>query len=227
MNQDRGQNGTACTVSRASQESGVSAEVRARWTTSSLPTPAPHQHDAAHSPGREACNPNSMTKLSGHAQLFSAGVAGTAAMMAVSKWMGSPVMEDLQELAATATAPRGSRAGEAAGLALQLLNGGLFAQAYGAAIDAIQPRAAWCAGATIGAAHGVLAGAFLGAVPAVHPRVPEQVPTPRAFLLRRGVPAALALVALHALYGAIVGEWAARRHRDTAMSSASAQTPRR
>ncbi|HUE89297.1 MAG TPA: hypothetical protein VMO26_24730, partial [Vicinamibacterales bacterium] len=90
-----------------------------------------------------------------------------------------------------------------------------FAQVYGAAMDALQPRSAWiasCAGATLGALHGVLAGAMLGAVPALHPRVPEQVPAPRAFLLRRGVQAALALVALHALYGALVGEVAAKRH---------------
>jgi hypothetical protein len=156
-----------------------------------------------------------MIQLNHRAQVFAAGVAGTAAMMAVAKAVGSPVIADLEELAGTAAAPRGSRLADTVGVTMQLVNGGLFAQAYGAAMDVLEPRSAWmasCAGATLGALHGVAAGALLGAVPALHPRVPEQVPAPRAFLLRRGVQAALALVALHALYGAIVSEIAARRH---------------
>jgi len=136
---------------------------------------------------------------------FSTGVGATVAMMAVSRATASRVMPELQALAATAVAKRGSTAGEALGMAAQLVNGGLFACAYDAACDRVSVRPGLATGATLGLVHGALAGVALAAVPAVHPRVPEQRPAPGAFLHRLGRGSAVGLVALHVLYGALVG----------------------
>jgi hypothetical protein len=141
-----------------------------------------------------------------HVFTFSAGAGATLAMMAVSRATASPVMPELQDLAATAMAERGSTAGAALGFAAQLVNGGLFAQVYDAAFDHLSLKPGLAAGAGVGLVHGALAGMVLGALPAVHPRVPEQHPRPGVFLYhRQGGRGAAALIALHVLYGALVG----------------------
>ena len=114
-------------------------------------------------------------------------------------------MPELQELAATAAAPRGSAAGEVFGYSVQLANGALFADFYSAAFHWLGVPPSWRTGAALGLGHGLLAGAVLAAVPAVHPRVPEEVPPPGAFMRHRGLGAAIMLVVLHGLYGAVVG----------------------
>jgi len=136
---------------------------------------------------------------------FSTGVGATLAMMAASHAARSRVMPELQTLAATAVADRGSTAGVALGTAAQLAMGGVFAWGYDAAFVMSSLRPGVATGAGLGLLHGAVAGAFLGAVPAVHPRVPEQHPDPGAFLHRRGGGTAVGLLALHVLYGALVG----------------------
>lgn len=138
-------------------------------------------------------------------RLFSTGAAATSAMMIASRALGSPVMADLHALAATVVRPRGSIAGDAVGHAAQLINGGLFAQAYEVALTRGPLSPGWRAGAALGLAHGVAAGLLLGAVPPLHPRVPDEVPAPGIFMRRRGAGAGVMLVALHGLYGAFVG----------------------
>lgn len=136
---------------------------------------------------------------------FGAGVLAAAAMTTASAVARSTVMSELQQLAGTLVAPPRSAASRAIGLTTQLVNGGLFAQLYLAAFENAGLRAGWRDGLTLGLLHGAAAGLFLGVVPALHHRVPEQLPAPGPFMLNRGAHAAVTLVALHGLFGAIVG----------------------
>lgn len=147
----------------------------------------------------------SLDTRGGRRAAFGAGVAGAAAMMAAAEAARSPVMHDLQELAGTIAAPPGSEHSELLGFAAQLVNGGLLAEGYLAVFRLSGMRPTWRAGLALGAAHGLIAGTTLGAVPALHPRVPSEIAAPRPFLLRRGPRGAVTLVALHALFGAVVG----------------------
>lgn len=153
----------------------------------------------------------SLDTRSGSRAAFGAGVAGAAAMMAAAEAARSPVMRDLQELAGTLTASPGSEKSELLGFAAQLVNGGLLAEGYRAAFRVSGIRPTWRTGLALGAAHGMVAGAALSAVPALHPRVPDNIPAPRPFMLRRGARGAVMLVALHALFGAVTGAMLARK----------------
>jgi hypothetical protein len=137
--------------------------------------------------------------------VLGAGAAATTGMMIASRLTGSPVMPGLQQLAATVAAAPGSAAGSAFGYASQLVNGALFAEGYRLAFAALRITPSWQRGAVMGLGHGVLAGVVLAAVPPLHPRVPEQVPPPGAFMRHHGAGAAAMLVALHVLYGGLVG----------------------
>ena len=136
---------------------------------------------------------------------FAGGVAGTAAMMIAASAAGSPVMRDLQRLSGSMAFAPGTTGSRLTGAGLQFLNGGLLAQGYLAAMGRAKRTAGWQAGLGIGVVHGVIAGGLLGIVPALHPRVPEEVPAPGWFLSRQGAGGAVTLIALHALFGAVVG----------------------
>jgi hypothetical protein len=135
---------------------------------------------------------------------FAAGVAGTAAMMAVSAATGSGVMAELTRLAGTVTSTPGSRASSPVGIGAQLLNGGLFGVVYHMGFARLEREVDWRTGAVVGVAHGLAAGLFLALVPALHPRVPESLPAPGAFMLNHGFVPAITFVALHGLFGTIV-----------------------
>ena len=141
------------------------------------------------------------------ARVFVGGVLGAAAMMAASKAAGSPVMGDLQRLAGTVVFEPNTAGSRLLGSGAQLLNGGLLAQGYLEAINRMRIDPGWRSGLAIGIMHGAIAGVALGLVPAVHPRVPEQVRAPGWFLRRRGASGAVTLIALHALFGSIVGHF--------------------
>jgi hypothetical protein len=136
---------------------------------------------------------------------FAAGVLGAAAMTAASRATGSGVMRELEQLSGAMVLPPRSPATRPLGLAIQFVNGGLLAQLYLEMFDRLPLRAGWRTGLGLGLVHGAVAGVFLSAVPALHPRVPEVIPSPGLFMVNRGVRSAVALAALHALFGAIVG----------------------
>ena len=92
-----------------------------------------------------------------------------------------------------------------AGLALQLVNGGLLAQPYAAILDRTPRASGWALGAALGLLHTLAAGAFLAAVPAIHPEVPRRLAEPGPFYARHGAAAVGLLLATHVIYGAIVG----------------------
>ena len=133
-------------------------------------------------------------------------------MMVAAKALGSPVMRDLERLTGTMVAEPRTCASRMTGAAIQFVNGGLLAQGYLEAMSRLRLRQrGWQKGLAIGIMHGVAAGVLLGLVPAVHPRVPEEVVPPGLFMSRRGAHGAVALIALHALFGAVVGAAISRR----------------
>ncbi|MBD0328905.1 MAG: hypothetical protein ICV64_02225 [Thermoleophilia bacterium] len=124
---------------------------------------------------------------------------------------------DLPLLLGTAFTPNRSRA-EVIGFAVHFVNGLLFALAY-YAVFAATGRADWLFGGLLGLVHAAFAGGALVNVllPAVHPRMgtpwsdPEEAPLlePPGFMLwNYGHATAAVMVALHLVYGAIVGAFA-------------------
>lgn len=138
------------------------------------------------------------------AAVFATGAAATAAMMVAARLSGSLVMRDMQQLAGTVVLPP-SRLANAVGTTIQLANGGLFAHLYdlGFTTSGITPN--WRRGAAGGVLHAGLGGLLLAVVPPLHPRVPEELPAPGAFHHHRGAGAAALFVALHVMFGALVG----------------------
>ncbi|MGH3072466.1 MAG: hypothetical protein ACRDNB_09405 [Gaiellaceae bacterium] len=107
----------------------------------------------------------------------------------------------------------------AVGYAVHFANGLLFSLAYGLVFEATG-RAGWLFGLLLGAVHGVFAGGALLNVllPAVHPRMGKPwtdsrstpLLEPPGFLLSNyGRATLVATFALHLVYGAIVGSFAA------------------
>jgi hypothetical protein len=105
------------------------------------------------------------------------------------------------------------------GYAVHFTNGLLFALVYGLVFEAVG-RAGWLFGATLGLVHALFAGGALVNIllPAVHPRMGKPwsdaadtpLLEPPGFMLRNyGRATATVTVALHLVYGAIVGAFAA------------------
>jgi hypothetical protein len=144
--------------------------------------------------------------IDGFGRAFIAGVLGATTMSAVTalaRRRGVPV--DFESLLGTMAGGAPTTLRRRVGFALQMLNGGLLAQPYGAVLDRAPPASGWTVGAGLGLLHSLAAGAVLSAVPAVHPEVPRRLPEPGAFYARQGLAAVALLVATHVLYGTIVG----------------------
>lgn len=125
---------------------------------------------------------------------------------------------DLPLLLGTAFTPDRRRA-SVLGYAVHFLNGLVFSLMYAAVFLAVG-EAGWAFGAGLGLVHAAFAGGALVNIllPAVHPRMgtpatdAEETPIlePPGFLLRNyGERTALVTVALHIVYGAIIGGFAA------------------
>jgi hypothetical protein len=146
--------------------------------------------------------------------MFAAGAAATAVMAGASRAIPPHVIRKLTDLLAALVAPPGSRVGTVVAYGAQLINGGVFAIGYADAFRRAGRPLGPGRGFALGLLHGAGAGLLLGGTAAVHPRVPDEMPAPGLFMRRHGRDAALALVALHGLYGALVGAAAAvLRHR--------------
>jgi hypothetical protein len=91
------------------------------------------------------------------------------------------------------------------GLGLHLLMGGCFGVAYAAIFEFGLKEANGGIGSAVGAAHAVISGVLLAFVPQLHPLVPEVWPAPGVFLLGLGAFGVLLFIALHVMFGAIVG----------------------
>jgi hypothetical protein len=137
---------------------------------------------------------------------FVGGVIGAAAMSALTALARlRGVSVDFESMLGTMAGGAPTPGRRRAGLALQLINGGLLAQPYAAILDRAPHAPGWVLGAALGLVHSVAAGGFLAAVPAVHPEIPRRLPEPGPFYARRGTAAVALLVVIHLVYGAIVG----------------------
>jgi len=151
------------------------------------------------------------------------GFAGTVALTTVLR-MGSEIRltrMDLPFLLGTIVSTDRRRA-KVIGYAAHFAFGFVFALIYYALFTAIG-SSGWAVGAVFGLAHGVFAGTALVNIllPAVHPRMGTPFTAagsapliePPGFLMRNyGASTPLVNLVAHALYGAIVGGFAALGH---------------
>lgn len=145
---------------------------------------------------------------------IAAGLAGTAAMTAIM-YMGfvMGMRMDMPLMLGTMFLRRGPAAW-VLGLMLHFMMGAAFFVVYAGLFDALgleTSLAGW--GALFGLAHGVAAGMAMGMMGAVHPRLAadgpdvagEALPAPGPFGIHMGMMAPVAILGLHALYGAVAG----------------------
>jgi hypothetical protein len=137
---------------------------------------------------------------------FWSGVIAGAVMtilMAFARASGMPVNMSLMLGTLTGLAP--SPGAWLIGFAMHLAISGLIAFSYAWGFETVSHRANAGIGTLFAAMHVVLAGFFLGVIPAIHPFMPTQINPPGIFLANLGVAGIVAFVALHLLYGVIVG----------------------
>jgi hypothetical protein len=140
-----------------------------------------------------------------------AGLAGTGAVvggMAAARRMGQTRLE-FPRLIATVVGPE-RPATRAGAWAFFVANGVLLALGYRIALHVVGGRASVSRGAAMGLAHGAVAGASAALLSPLHPRARDArlVPPGRS----RPEPRTLAvIVAVHVLYGAVLGAMARGR----------------
>lgn len=93
------------------------------------------------------------------------------------------------------------------GLGLHLLAGGLLGLVYAAVFEWVLGEANGGIGSAVGAVHAVVSGIGLALIPALHPMVPDPWPAPGVFMLGYGAFGVVTFVALHVVFGAIVGAY--------------------
>ncbi len=137
---------------------------------------------------------------------FLAGVIGGAVMSALM-WMGRVIMEvpaNLEMMLGTMVLEPGSTAW-IIGLMMHLMISGLIAIIYAWGFERVTHRAGWLVGAGFGLIHAIIAGMVMGTMPAMHPRMPEPMMPPGAYLSSMGAMGVMMEFVLHLIYGAIVG----------------------
>jgi hypothetical protein len=133
-----------------------------------------------------------------------AGIAGALVMslaMALARLLGVPV--SLEAMLGSLFGVEGTVAWMA-GFALHLAMGAVVAIVYAVGFEYAVQRSGIAVGAALGVAHGLLAGLFMTAIPAMNPLVATSPLAPGPFFARIEYGPALFL-ALHALFGAVVG----------------------
>ncbi len=138
---------------------------------------------------------------------FGAGVLAAAVesvLMAVSRSVGFPVKLELL-VGSFLTGTADARAW-IVGFLVHFAIGGAIALVYAAGFGRGMHRAGLRLGLAFGAVHALVAGVALLAVPRFHPLVPDVLVAPGPFLANLGAMGVAAFVALHLVYGAIVGE---------------------
>lgn len=139
---------------------------------------------------------------------FGAGVLGAAVqsiLMAIARSLGFPAKLELL-LGSMFTASTDARAW-VLGFVLHFSLGGVLGLVYALGFGRGLRRAGLGVGAAFGAAHALAAGVALVAVPRFHPLVPDVLVAPGPFLSNLGIMGVVVFVALHLVYGAIVGEF--------------------
>ena len=99
------------------------------------------------------------------------------------------------------------------GLFLHLALSGVFGLMYGAVFKHFLHSATPGLGVLVGMVHGSISGLMMGLVPEFHPRVPELVPEPGTWMANIGTWGSVTTLALHLVFGAIVGAVIAAPYR--------------
>jgi hypothetical protein len=120
----------------------------------------------------------------------------------VLRWAGLTRLEPVRHTAGLLADGAGSGAGRLSALALLLLTGGVLLPFAYWLIFTLAGRADWLLGLTTGALQGLLFGLIFPALP----RRDATLPRPGLFGYRLGWFTPLALLGLHALYGAVLGQ---------------------
>ena len=137
---------------------------------------------------------------------FLAGVVGGAVMSALM-WMGRILMDmpaNLEMMLGTMVMEPGPTAW-IIGLVMHLMISGLIAIIYAWGFERVTHRAGWLVGAGFGLLHALIAGMVMGVMPAMHPRMPEPMMPPGAYMSSMGATGVAMEFVLHLIYGAVVG----------------------
>jgi hypothetical protein len=139
-----------------------------------------------------------------HGRLFSAGVIGGVAfsvLAAVLRAAGIRIDLELW-LGSVVLAPQA--AAWLIGFFWHITLSGFIAILYGRAFVALG-RATPLMGMRVALAHIVVSGLWLGLMPSIHPRIGEDIAAPGFFLSAYGVAGVSAFIAVHLVFGAVVG----------------------
>jgi len=137
---------------------------------------------------------------------FVAGMVG-GVVMSVLMWMARTMMgmpANLEMMLGTMLADPGTTAWMI-GFVMHLMISGAIALIYAWAFEHVTHRAGWLVGAGFGIVHAIIAGMVMGMMPMMHPRMPNPVMPPGAFLSNLGTMGVVAEFMLHMVYGAVVG----------------------
>ena len=137
---------------------------------------------------------------------FIAGVVGGIVMslgLAVGRAMGMTAA-NLEMMLGTMLLPPGGAA-FALGIMMHLIISGGIALIYAWGFEHLTHHANAAIGTGFGVIHGVIGGFAMGLMPVMHPLIPEALPPPGAFMSNMGAMGVAAEMALHMLYGAVVG----------------------
>lgn len=137
---------------------------------------------------------------------FVAGVVGGAVMSALM-WMARTMMgmpANLEMMLGTMVMDQGTTAW-IIGFVMHLMISGAIALVYAWGFEHVTHRAGWLVGAGFGIAHAVIAGLVMGMMPMMHPRMPDPVMAPGAYMSALGTMGVVAEFMLHMVYGAVVG----------------------
>lgn len=137
---------------------------------------------------------------------FVAGVIGGAVMSALM-WMARTIMgmpANLEMMLGTMVTDPGTTAW-LIGFVMHLMISGAIALIYAWGFEHVTHRAGWLVGAGFGIIHAIIAGMVMGMMPMMHPRMPNPISPPGAFLSNLGTMGIVAEFVLHVIYGAVVG----------------------
>jgi len=137
---------------------------------------------------------------------FVAGMVGGAVMSALM-WMARTMMgmpANLEMMLGTMVTDPGTTAW-IIGFVMHLMISGAIALVYAWGFEHVTHRAGWLVGAGFGIAHAVIAGLVMGMMPMMHPRMPDPVMAPGAYMSALGTMGVVAEFMLHMVYGAVVG----------------------
>jgi hypothetical protein len=111
------------------------------------------------------------------------------------------------------------------GFLIHLIAGGLFGIVYGFLMESLR-RTGWSVGVGIAVVHTVLSGLAMPLIGAMHPLVRTgQMPAPGMFASALGGTGVVLFIALHLLFGAIVGKYYVALSKTP--KSRPAESPRR